>query len=312
MRPTATIVICAHNEEAWIARAIDSALSHQSLSDVLVVDDHSDDRTAEIARTYERVTVIPCEGRGIVDVNNTALRRAAGDVVIHLDADDRLLPGAAEALLAPFEDPDVVFVVGSSIVDEGERDIDAKIVFPTHRHLAVASMALNPIPHTGVALRREPVLVVGGYRSASDGTTFAEDYDLWIRLFDSGSRCVGVPKVVGRQTLRSTGVTGLHHDQQAARTGQIQRAYRDRHWERDGSMLVTLGRELAHYEQADVLRDRWSVMLMVLAGRFMRERRPVDASIVVVAAIRLGPIRMVRASFDRRRRMRRRREALTR
>ena len=292
-----------------IARAIESALFEQDLADVLVVDDSSTDRTAEIAAAYDRVTVIRCEGRGIVDANNTALRHARGDVVIHLDADDRLVPGAVALLLEPFSDPDVALVSGGSLVDDGERVIDSKVVFPSHAHLAVACMALDPFPHSGTSLRRDAILGLGGYRS-SGGIDVGEDYDLWLRLFDTDLRCVGIPRTVVRQTLRREGVTGSRYEQFANRSRQEQLRFRSGRWERRPAVLVDLGHELNSYDQGELLRDRWSALLVVLAARFMRDGRVLDAGAVLWATMLLGPLRMVKATVDRRRRMSRHRRVL--
>lgn len=307
MTPTATIVIPVHNEEDWIAGAIESALAGPSIADVLVVNDRSDDRTVEIASGYERVTVVDCVGQGIVDVNNTALERASGDVVIHLDADDRLVPGAVEALTAAFADPDVVVVGGSTVIDDGVRVIDSKLVFPTHRHLAIAASAINPFSHTGIALRRKPVLELGGYR-ADGGVPWGEDYDLWLRLLASGAKSAGLPQTVATVTLRPGGITGTHHRLQHQRLRGPRAEYRTGLDLPSATELVELGEALRSFEHADELRRRWSMVLASLAAQLRNDGRFADAAMVSSAAIRCGPIRLVRGVTGHRRRMRRRRE----
>lgn len=310
MTPTATIVIPAHDEEQWIAPAIESALAGQTIADVLVVDDGSTDRTAEIARSYERVTVVPCVGQGIVDVNNTGLTAATAEIVIHLDADDRLLPGAVEAFVDAFTDPEVVIAGGSTVVDDGTTAIDSKILFPSHRHLAVAAAAINPFSHTGTALRRAPVLSLGGYRSDGD-VPWGEDYDLWLRILASGAKAAGVTQVVASKTLRPGGITAVHHEQQHGRMRSARARYRAGA-ERPGfAELVALGQELRANTPAEELRRRWSAVLAMLAMQLLGDGRPTDAAVVSAAAIRLGPVRLASGVIDHRRRMRRRRQVRT-
>lgn len=307
MTPPATIVIPALNEEEYIGAAIESALAGQTRADVLIVDDGSFDRTVEIANSYDRVRVVPCNGRGIVDVNNTGLHAAQGEIVIHLDAGSRLVTGAVDALLAPFESPDVTLVAGSTVVNNGRETIGAKIVFPTHQHIATAAMSGNPISHSGVALRRRSIIEIGGYQAA-DGTEYGEDYDLWLRLLAAGHRTVGVTQTVAIRTLRSHGISARHHEVLHRRLRPAQRAYRTKTWERDARALIELGRALRGEEYSNELLDRWSISVAMLAYKLMRDRRPGDALVAGTAAVSLGPLRLATALIDHRGRMKRYRE----
>jgi len=170
-------------------------------------------------------------------------------------------------------------------------------------------MALDPFPHSGTSLRRRAILELGGYR-AHEGTWVGEDYDLWLRVFDADLRCVGIPQTVVRQTLRRSGITGSQYEEVLARSQHVQFRFRSERWERRPTVLVDLGRELNSHERGELLRDRWSAVLVVLAARFMSDRRFLDAGVVLWATLLLGPLRMVRATVDRQCRMARRRRVL--
>jgi glycosyltransferase involved in cell wall biosynthesis len=92
-----SIVIPAHNGEAYLALAIISALAQTRPADeVIVVNDASSDRTAEIARSAKwtsRVKYFYCEkSAGFVDAWNRAVKKASGDFVSILHQDDVLYP----------------------------------------------------------------------------------------------------------------------------------------------------------------------------------------------------------------------------
>jgi glycosyltransferase involved in cell wall biosynthesis len=57
--------------------------------DVIVVDGHSQDRSAAIARGFENVRVLPQNGTGLANAWNQALAVARGDFVAFLSHDDR-------------------------------------------------------------------------------------------------------------------------------------------------------------------------------------------------------------------------------
>jgi rSAM/selenodomain-associated transferase 2 len=94
MRPSATVIIPAFNEEARIAAAIDSAFA-AGAAEVLVADGRSDDRTAAIAR--ERgARVLACERLRARQLNRGA-DAASHELLLFLHADTILPIGAVDA-----------------------------------------------------------------------------------------------------------------------------------------------------------------------------------------------------------------------
>ncbi|MGA1077233.1 MAG: glycosyltransferase family 2 protein, partial [Ilumatobacteraceae bacterium] len=97
----ATVAIVARDEGEHIVGAIRSVTAQGRGVQVLVVDDHSTDATVQLALASGAV-VVSNRGRGIVDARNTALAVVDTEVLVWLDADDRLLPGSLDAVLAAF------------------------------------------------------------------------------------------------------------------------------------------------------------------------------------------------------------------
>jgi succinoglycan biosynthesis protein ExoO len=95
-QPDVTFVIAAYNAEETVARAIDSALAQREVSvEVVVADDRSSDRTAEIARSFpeEAVRVITlARNSGPGGARNAGLAAARGRWIAVLDSDDTVLP----------------------------------------------------------------------------------------------------------------------------------------------------------------------------------------------------------------------------
>jgi glycosyltransferase involved in cell wall biosynthesis len=120
-----SIIITNYNYGAYLVEAIDSALdqTHDD-TEVIVVDDGSQDNSAEIIKGYgDRIIPIFRENGGQCASLNTGFRKCQGDVVILLDADDILMPSAVERHLERFQDPDVVKSCGyMEIIDiDGNR-----------------------------------------------------------------------------------------------------------------------------------------------------------------------------------------------
>jgi glycosyltransferase involved in cell wall biosynthesis len=92
--PPVTTVIAAFNAERFLGEAIESAFAQDyEPHDVIVVDDGSTDRTADVARSYERAKLIRQSHRGLAAALNAAIAAAEGEVIAYLDSDDLMPPG---------------------------------------------------------------------------------------------------------------------------------------------------------------------------------------------------------------------------
>ena len=109
MKPLVSILIPAYNAEEWIADTIQSAIAQTwHRKEIIVVDDGSTDRTAEVARRFasKEVAVVSKENQGAAATRNHALRLSQGDYIQWLDADDLLAPDKIERQLAALRESD--------------------------------------------------------------------------------------------------------------------------------------------------------------------------------------------------------------
>src|ERR1017187_4482802 len=107
--PSVSILIPAYNAEEWIADTLQSATAQTwQRKEIIVVDDGSADRTAEIARrfTSKEVAVVTVENQGAAAARNHALKLSQGDYIQWLDADDLLGLDKIERQLAALRDGD--------------------------------------------------------------------------------------------------------------------------------------------------------------------------------------------------------------
>ncbi len=95
--PRVSFIMPARNVEEYVGEAVES-IRGQELRDweLLVIDDHSDDATAEIVdaarRDDPRIRLLRNESRGVVAALNMGFREAAGEFVKMVDSDDLLDP----------------------------------------------------------------------------------------------------------------------------------------------------------------------------------------------------------------------------
>src|SRR5690348_11388842 len=95
--PVVSVVIPCFNQRAYVGDAIESVLGQTYDNiEVVVVDDGSDDGSAEVIRSHRDIRYVRQKNAGLARARNTGLGASTGAFVVFLDADDWLLPRAVE------------------------------------------------------------------------------------------------------------------------------------------------------------------------------------------------------------------------
>ena len=102
--PRLSVIITNFNYADFIATAIDSVLSQHPRAELIVVDDLSTDSSRDVIRSYgdQVIPVFQETNQGQGAGFNAGFERATGDLVMFLDADDFLLPGAVREILSNY------------------------------------------------------------------------------------------------------------------------------------------------------------------------------------------------------------------
>src|SRR3954465_7326609 len=92
-QPLITVIMPAYNAESYISDAIRSVMSQSYENwELLVVDDGSDDKTAEIITSFtdHRIRYFRQVNKGVSAARNLALTQLRGDYFCFFDSDDIL------------------------------------------------------------------------------------------------------------------------------------------------------------------------------------------------------------------------------
>ena len=178
---TATVVVTSRNRRDELRQCLQSVAAQSARPEVLVVDDASEDGTADmIAREFAGVRVVRHDRpRGYIVGRNEAANLASGDVIVSLD-DDAVFssPDIVRDVLLAFDDPRIAAVAIPYI--DVNRDSIVRQSAPDREHVYVTAAFIG----TAHAVRRDVFLNQGGYREALFHQ--GEESDLCIRLLDAG------------------------------------------------------------------------------------------------------------------------------
>ena len=178
-----SVVIPCYNHARFLGEAIESALTQTyPCVETIVVDDDSTDHTANVAALYPTVHYLHQENQGLAAARNTGLRASHGDILIFLDADDRLTPETVEhGVYHLLSSPESAFVSGRyRYIKEDGTVLNEYSQEPTEPDPYAAFLRGNYVGmHATVAYRRSAIETEGGFNPALPA---CEDYDLYLRL----------------------------------------------------------------------------------------------------------------------------------
>ncbi len=210
-QPRVTILIPAYNEESVIVDTVAAALaSGYPRLEVLVVDDGSADRTAELVRDNfgrdRRVRLLQQPNRGKPAALNHGLAEATGEIIVSIDADTIVDPEAVPRLVRHFADPKVGAVAGNVKVANRNSWITRwqALEYITSQNLEKRAFDLlnciPVVPGAAGAWRADVLRDSGGF----SGDTVAEDTDLTLTIRRNGWKILYDEDAIGRTEVPET------------------------------------------------------------------------------------------------------------
>jgi GT2 family glycosyltransferase len=211
--PTISIVTPSFGQGQFLERTLYSVVSQNYPAlEYVVQDGGSTDETIDVLRRYEtwlsRWASEPDDGQG--DAINRGFGHTTGEIMAYLNSDDLLLPGSLAYVARYFvAHPDVDVVYGHRvIIDEHDRQIGSWVL-PRHDDEELA--LLDFVPQETLFWRRSAWEAAGGQIDAS--LRFAIDWDLLLRLRDSGAKMVRLPRFLGAFRAHDEQKTAIWNDQ---------------------------------------------------------------------------------------------------
>lgn len=149
-----TVLLPSYNEELAIGKVIDDVRAAMATAgknyEILVVDDCSTDRTAELAEAKGVRLVRHRTNRGSGAARRTGTRAARGEIIVMLDADGTYHAPSIPEMLAYF--PEYDQVNGARTSEEGTLKPLRFVAKWIIRHLAIY-LAKQPIPDLNTGLK---------------------------------------------------------------------------------------------------------------------------------------------------------------
>ena len=202
--PFISIIVPAFNEGPMIAQVLESlGRVRYPRFEVIVVDDGSSDQTFLRALPFQRLhgveyRVFTKSNGGKFDALNYGIARARGEIVVCIDGDSILHPDALRFCAAHFDDPRIGAVAGNvRVANRGTgwtvlQALEYAVGYGLAKRAQSLARAVTIVPGPLGAFRKSALAQVKGY----DGDSFAEDFDLTMKLLGAGWHIVYEPRAL--------------------------------------------------------------------------------------------------------------------
>ena len=122
-----SFIVPVYNVEDYLGQCVESILEQDyEEKEIILVDDGSTDSSGSIcdeyAEKYENVTVIHKENGGASDARNYGLKKAAGEYILFVDADDFIEKNSLKKIveIVILNNVDIVFLEANHYFDDGK------------------------------------------------------------------------------------------------------------------------------------------------------------------------------------------------
>ncbi|WP_272670899.1 glycosyltransferase family 2 protein [Providencia sp. PROV147] len=212
--PMISVILPVFNSEKYLNSAIESILLQNFINfELIIINDGSTDSSYNIIKHWasrdKRIITVNRENKGLVYSLNEAIDLSKGQFIARMDADDIALP---DRLQEQFNYLTInnLDICGCHYFEINEYDELAGLrLVPTTQNMITISLSSSvPFAHPSVLIRKE-FLSKNNLKYGEGIANYAEDLDLWIRMFNAGAKFGNVNKILFKYRLLSNSLSRI-------------------------------------------------------------------------------------------------------
>ena len=218
--PLVSVIMPAYNAAEYIAEAIESVLIQNYRNfELIIVDDGSTDHTKDIVMSFnnDKIKYFYKDKGGPSSARNFAIRKAEGQYIMPLDADDMITPDSIAKHLEEFNRHPEADLVYSDVVLINENGHPLRIMkkpdYEDRRHLIRDLFrAGHPIVPFRLGIKRSVFDKIGFY---DEELLVGEDYDMMRRFVKAGLKAHHLGEALHLRRMQPDSLTRTYSTQKA-------------------------------------------------------------------------------------------------
>ncbi len=205
-----TFIISTRNRRHLLPRAIESVKNCGTESNIIIVDDASEDDTESFCKSLLSIQYIRHEkNMGTAAARNTGIRHCSTPYIAFLDDDDWRLPGTLQQQLELLQqNENCGLVYGKVLYANQQQELtgESNADQPSPQGDVVLTMLRqNFITLSSVVVKKECFDTLGLF-DTSPSMLGLEDWDMWLRLAARYNiQCLNIPVAVYRKPEKGSG-----------------------------------------------------------------------------------------------------------
>ena len=199
-QPTVSVVIPVYNRADDLRACLESLQNldyPESLLEIVVVDDGSSDKSAEVAKEFGANVIVQPRNRGQSAARNRGVQEASGQIVAFIDSDCAASPSWLKELTPYFEDRRFALVAG--YVDSYYRktpldryeSVKSALNMGNQKVIGAGQKSVFYAPTCNMLIRRDVFFENGGL---DETIRVGEDVEFCWRLMKAGHRMIYTPE----------------------------------------------------------------------------------------------------------------------
>jgi hypothetical protein len=210
--PEVSVIVTVYDYAGVVAETLRSIVASTGIAfDVIVIDDHATDHSREVITEFmaahpdvPMVLLGKDANEGLAAARNTGFAESRAELVMVMDADNHVYPTALRKLADALRAQHDASAAYSVLEDFGaQRNVRSAVAWDPPRLCAANYIDAQAM------WRKADWQSLGGYRADDDHVYGWEDWDLWLRLADSGGRATLVPQILGRYRVQQSSMIAL-------------------------------------------------------------------------------------------------------
>ncbi|MGH7914511.1 MAG: glycosyltransferase family 2 protein [Candidatus Binataceae bacterium] len=185
--PMVSVVICAYNAERTMLPCLESLrrLTYQNY-EVVIVDDGSRDRTAEIAMEFPEFRLIRQPNKGLSVARNVGLYAARGEIIAYTDSDCVVDPDWLTLMMRAIVEGGLDGCGGPNYAPHEEGWVEGCVAAAPGApcHVLIADDRAEHLAGCNMVFAKAALVAIGGFDAQF--TSAGDDVDICWRILDAG------------------------------------------------------------------------------------------------------------------------------
>jgi len=179
--PKVSVICPCYNYKHYLKDCLDSLMGQTYKNiEIIVVNDGGKDNPKEVTDLFPTVKLIEKENGGLSSARNAGIREATGSLIVCLDSDDKLVPGAIEEQVRLMINDKTIAQIG------GMEFMDRHTVFIPTKPTGLERILRSNTIFCNAMFAKSQWEEVGGYDESNIMRLGYEDWEFFIRLLANG------------------------------------------------------------------------------------------------------------------------------